>query len=543
MHSIRPIASISLGWWTLYFALKLALYANDTLSFSPLYNFSLLCFIALPIRSRWVNITRQSIAIILALLLLHHDSYLPPIERLFSQWDLVSQFDGVYLLALAKDFISIDFLLLGFVLFVGYLYLNQILRLSTFVILGMAIASVPSSFWQMSITATPATVISEGQGGMTSGQETPSVAQEAIDTSSEGLTTYINQFFSQQANKTSMLGSINESAKQPNFDILFLSVCSLAWDDLEYSGNIDHPIFKEFDILFKQFNSATSYSGPAVLRILRAHCGQQSHADLFNNNLTQQCSLFDQLARIGFDKEVFMNHDGKFDGFNKHIANNIGNFSPAVDIEALSPSQYAFDGTKIYSDGEILSQWESLAHDKPTVSLYNTISIHDGNRVVGKSGSRLVTYKRQQRILLDDLYAFFQNLKESKRNVVVLLPEHGAAVRGDRMQISGMREIPTKAITSVPVGIKFFGDVSIDNRTQLEIDTPVSFLALSDLLSNIITSDIYQGKSTSLASLTQGLPTTPVISQNSGTTMLEVDEKQFYSFDDKSWTEYRPRNN
>lgn len=119
MHSTRPIASISLGWWTLYFALKLALYANDTLSFSPLYNFSLLCFIALPIRSRWVNITRQSIAIILALLLLHHDSYLPPIERLFSQWDLVSQFDGVYLLALAKDFISIDFLLLGFVLFVG----------------------------------------------------------------------------------------------------------------------------------------------------------------------------------------------------------------------------------------------------------------------------------------------------------------------------------------------------------------------------------------------------------------------------------------
>jgi cellulose synthase operon protein YhjU len=239
-----------------------------------------------------------------------------------------------------------------------------------------------------------------------------------------------------------------------------------------------------------------------------------------------------------------MNHDGKFDGFNKHIANNIGNFSPAVDIETMTPSQYAFDGTRIYSDGQILSQWEQINHTKPTVSLYNTISIHDGNRVVGQSGSRLVTYKRQQKILLDELYAFFQALKTSKRNVVVvLLPEHGAAVRGDRMQISGMREIPTKAITNVPVGVKFFGDVAIENRTQIDVEQPVSFLALSDLLANILSSNMYEGKATSLTSLTQDLPTTPVISQNSGTTMLEVNDTQFYSFDDQSWTEYRPRIN
>lgn len=102
MHRTKPIVSISLGWWTLYFALKLALYASDTLNFSPLYNFSLLCFIAIPLRSRWLNIARHSVAVVLALLLLHHDSYLPPIERLFSQWDLVSQFDTAYLLLWQK---------------------------------------------------------------------------------------------------------------------------------------------------------------------------------------------------------------------------------------------------------------------------------------------------------------------------------------------------------------------------------------------------------------------------------------------------------
>lgn len=543
MDRTKPSAHISLGWWTLYFALKLALYASDTLSFSPLYNFSLLCFVVIPLHSRWLNITRHIIAIGLALLLLHHDSYLPPLERLFSQWDLVSQFDTVYLLSLAKDFISLDFLLLGFVLIVGYLYLSQILRLSAFVVIGMVIASIPSSFWQMSLTTSQA-VETTANNASNNTPTTTAPTQVAVDTSSEGLTTYVGQFFRDQASKTSSLSNIDALTTQPNFDILFLSVCSLAWDDLEYSGNIDHPIFKEFDILFKHFNSATSYSGPAVLRILRANCGQQSHADLFNDNLTAQCSLFDQLARLGYEKEVFMNHDGKFDGFNKHIANNIGNFSPAVDIETMTPSQYAFDGTRIYSDGQILSQWEQINHTKPTVSLYNTISIHDGNRVVGQSGSRLVTYKRQQKILLDELYAFFQALKTSKRNVVVvLLPEHGAAVRGDRMQISGMREIPTKAITNVPVGIKFFGDVAIQNRSQIDVEQSVSFLALSDLLANILTSNMYEGNATSLTSLTQGLPTTPVISQNSGTTMLEVNDTQFYSFDDQSWTEYRPRIN
>ena len=38
-----------------------------------------------------------------------------------------------------------------------------------------------------------------------------------------------------------------------------------------------------------------------------------------------------------------------------------------------------------------------------------------------------------------------------RRAVVVLVPEHGAALRGDSAQIAGLREIPTPAITLVPV--------------------------------------------------------------------------------------------
>ncbi|MCL9773974.1 cellulose biosynthesis protein BcsG [Vibrio methylphosphonaticus] len=538
MNTTSRTYSWFLGWWTVYFALKVFLFWNDTLKFDALYNFALLAFVTFPIPNRWLNRTRHLMAIIFALLLLHHDSFLPPLERLTSQWDLIRQFDSTYLLSLAIDFVSFDLVVLISLASLGYLYLNQIFRLSTFVILAMIACTIPPSLWQP--IAAPNVVLS---GNDNSGLDLPLSSQAdindvQIDTSAEGLNRYLTDFFSLQSSLTSSLSSIENIT--PNYDILFINICSLSWDDLEFSGNIDHPLFEELDIVFNKFNSATSYSGPAVLRILRANCGQQSHAALFDNKLTKQCSLFDELHRLGFEKEVLMNHDGKFDGFNKHIASNIGPFTAAVNVDEMQPSQYAFDGTKIYSDQEVLSKWNSINHDKPTVTLYNTISIHDGNRVIGESGSRLVTYKRQQAKLLDELYAFFQNLTASGRNVVVvLLPEHGAAVRGDRMQISGMREIPTKAITSVPVGVKFFGNATIVEQQQITVDTPVSFLAISDLIANIASSGIYQGESVTLNSLIENLPQTPVVSQNQGTTMLEVDGKQFYSFDETSWTEYK----
>jgi len=58
------------------------------------------------------------------------------------------------------------------------------------------------------------------------------------------------------------------------------------------------------------------------------------------------------------------------------------------------------------------------------------------------------------------LDAFLANLDKSGRRVMVLVvPEHGAALEGDRMQMSGLRDIPSPSITHVPVGIKFVGIV------------------------------------------------------------------------------------
>ncbi|MFM7969618.1 cellulose biosynthesis protein BcsG [Aeromonas sp. A-5] len=40
--------------------------------------------------------------------------------------------------------------------------------------------------------------------------------------------------------------------------------------------------------------------------------------------------------------------------------------------------------------------------------------------------------------------------------MVVVVPEHGAALAGDRMQMSGLRDIPSPAITRMPVGIRLY---------------------------------------------------------------------------------------
>ncbi len=62
--------------------------------------------------------------------------------------------------------------------------------------------------------------------------------------------------------------------------------------------------------------------------------------------------------------------------------------------------------------------------------------------------------------------------------MVVVVPEHGGALKGDRMQVSGLRDIPSPSITDVPVGVKFFGMKAPHQGAPIVIDQPSSFLAI-----------------------------------------------------------------
>ena len=102
----------------------------------------------------------------------------------------------------------------------------------------------------------------------------------------------------------------------------------------------------------------------------------------------------------------------------------------------------------------------------------------------------------------------------SPSDVVVFVPEHGAALRGDENQISGLREIPTPRIVHVPVGVKLVGLPTTAAGGMVTIDAPSSFLALSQLLFNLVADSPFR----------QGAPPTPSYSENLPQTAMVGDQ-------------------
>ncbi|MBZ7309191.1 cellulose biosynthesis protein BcsG, partial [Klebsiella oxytoca] len=118
------------------------------------------------------------------------------------------------------------------------------------------------------------------------------------------------------------------------FDVLIINICSLSWSDIEAAGLMEHPLWKHFDLLFKNFNSATSYSGPAAARLLRASCGQLSHANLYQPS-GSECYLFENLAKLGFTQQLMLGHNGVFGDFLKELRSLGGIQSPLMDQSGL----------------------------------------------------------------------------------------------------------------------------------------------------------------------------------------------------------------
>lgn len=534
-HSKQPAQfTIGLGWWNIYFIAKVALFLQGIIDFHPLENFALLLFILLPVPVRALNVLRHVIAVIIAAWLLHYDSFLPPLERLWAQAGQLMQFEFSYLVELMGRFISVQALLGLFALCAAYFILSKFLRVSVFVVIAMIYVSIPKTP-QSSVTAE---TTQPTQPATTEVAET--TQPQVTEINDESLNSMTADFFAKEASRRVSFSP--NSAQDAPFDLLFLSICSVAWDDIEIAGMANHPLFKEFDVMFDNFSAATSYSGPAVVRLLRASCGQQEHSKLFDP-APKQCYLFDNLKDLGFKENLLMNHNGVFDSFLELIKKDGDLKTNLMSQEGFKPYQKSFDGSSIFRDKQVLDDWwqqRIKSDDEKVVALYNTISLHDGNRIINaNSTTSMVSYKKRLKNLLDDLYSFFQELKASKRNIVVaLVPEHGAGMRGDRMQISGMREIPAPTIVHTPVGIKVFGEGIQRQGDTKHVKAPSSYLALSQLVSNILEQNIYEKKSFSPDELAGNLPETQVVAQNSGSTVIEVNGKYYVSLDGSSWIEY-----
>ena len=523
-------------YWNLYFLLKAALFYRGYIGFHWTLNLALGVALAWPLRQgRWRQL-RNVLAPPVALALLYHDSYLPPPARVLSQAKALLGFSADYWLELGQRLFSPTLALALVAIAIGYAILAQRIRFAT-----LALASILSVPLVAALHNDPiSTIAGSSTDAATEGQ--PS-APEAL----------IQAFYTEQ-NQLHL--QLNSASKTPPFDIIVLHVCSLAWDDMEFVGLREHPLLARFDVVFSNFNSAASYSGPASLRVLHGTCGQQRHKQIYEAE-DPSCYVFPNLEKLGYQTGALLNHDGLYENFGTTLETKGGLTGKLLPNQGAPVHMQNFDGSPIYNDYALLSQWwnkRTAQGGAPVALYYNTISLHDGNRVPGMaSRSSLDTYKPRLAQLLADFDHFINDLENAQRPVVlVLVPEHGAALRGDKMQISGMREIPSPRITLVPTAVKLIGvkkpppaegaAASNAPSAPLVVDKPMSYIGLFTLLGDWLADNPYAPQPLqTLAERVEKLPGTRFVAENADIIVMRNDADQYrLKSGNDPWIAYAP---
>src|SRR5690606_35881761 len=119
-----------------------------------------------------------------------------------------------------------------------------------------------------------------------------------------------------------------------------------------------------------------------------------------------------------------LNHNGQFQGFLEELTAG-GRFPWPYIPKELRPPMTAFDGSPIWDDLDTLSRWWDTrvkSGAERTALLYNTISLHDGNReATADGGGRSSPFQTRARRLLDELNSFIGQLERSGRKVLVVM--------------------------------------------------------------------------------------------------------------------------
>lgn len=518
-----------LGSWNIFFIMEFALAAFGYIELNILANALLIAVLLCPLRGV-LHAVRETAAFAAAVALLYSESWLPGIDSFLTNRQAVAGFSTSYILEFALDFINPQMIGWGALIVALYYLVRNYVRVSFFTI-GYFLVTVLTPYWEAWQTPVEP---EETLTAEASAEKSGKVDTKTID---EWYEAFLNYEKERRAVLPHNLGD-----KDTPFDILLLSICSLANDDLAVSQLDKHPVFSRFNIRFDRFNSATGYSGPAVLRLLNGACGQPSHSDLYGERRTE-CELLTRLGGLGYKERVIMDHPGEYDNFLQSLRDKAGLAAPLESAGRKFPVRYmGFDDEPISDDLSVLRWWQrtQLRSKEPrTVTLMNFIALHDGNRMPGHG--RAEPFKPRAKQLLDDLDRFMTELERSGRRVMlVVVPEHGAAVEGDRIQVARLRDIPSLRITEVPVMVKFFGLKGLPTA-PIHVSGNTSYLALTTLIGKTLDVNYYarKGGSVPLEELVKDLPQTNPVSENAQAQVLEYKGREYFRQKGGDWKLYQ----
>lgn len=520
-----------MGIWNLYFIVKLYLFHIGRVEPQWLLNLLFALALAVRIPNRALAALRQVVAVVAGAALLYWESNLPPFSRVVSQFSNLQAFTPAYMVELLGRLVSREMVLTALAVLVIFLLVNRWLRVTTLVLAALVL--VP--FWQL-LSNGP---VAGGGAQAIAGTEAVSAGGTAGE---GGWDARLNAFRQQEAQRSVHFSPL-AATPDSQYDIIVLHICSLSWDDLDVAKARDNPLLSRFDFLFTNFSSAASYSGPAAIRVLRAACGQPRHKDLYDP-APAECHIFSALADAGFSTRMLLNHDGHFDNFLQEIEKEIGvpGLMPTPN-DGLPVAMRSFDNSPVTGDFDVLQRWYKKRLQEgggPQALYYNTVTLHDGNRLADSKLSSLQSYPLRLARLLGDVDKIIDMVASSGRKaVIVFVPEHGAALRGDANQIAGMREIPTPRIIHVPVGVKLVGLPGGQSQggKAVTIDTPTSYLALSQLIANLVAENPFQPGAQTLEQYAADLPQTQMVGENEATVTMRDGNGYMVHTPDGVWIE------
>lgn len=511
---------LTLGLWSFYFLAKSIAAFTGYIELDLMLNLGLVALIMLPLQNRAWKFLRQTVAFAMALSLVYYESFLPPFERLLAQWDAVQSFNFTYQLELIGRLFDHYVVASIFVFSIVYLYLRKIFNMTTLSLAALILATWTTQSPNRDLEVTPLYASqSQKDGASSAAENTPDAA--------------LQQFYEQQR-RLRRTTPIQSSSL--NVDILLLNICSLSWQDLQISGLDQHSVLSQADITLTNFYSGSSYSGPATIRLLRSTCGHEPHDALFSSSA--ECALGDLLPSNDWQHEIRMNHQGDFDNYLDLIKARGGMSNAALfDLASVPEIMRGFDQMPVYSDDIILRDWSNTRpENQSSFTLYNSISLHDGNQLFGFRGNSMASYQARASLLLDNIQTLFDRVKLSNRpTIIVLAPEHGAGLQGDRFQIAGMRELPTPALTHVPVMFYFLNMNTSDAVRFDEVTGPTAVgQVLTQSVEQLTATDVQLDLSRIIREITPNV----IIGENEAAVMFEFNREVLIRTRVGNWMRY-----
>ena len=533
-----------LGLWNVYFICKFFLTQLGYLRLELFANIALFCFLLLPANSKGMRFLKQLIALGCGIALLWSESWLPGPQSIMANASGITGFSVNYVLQLIWDFINWRMVFAGFAILLIYYAARDFIRVTAitgcwllFLVVSPFFGSAPSQQSNL-VPQTAAGKTAVGNPADTAAALAAAKGTAQGEVTSEEIDKWYQTFIAYEKDRVAQFPDSIKPKDTP-FDIVILNICSLSTDDLIASNLINNRTFSQFNIRFDHFNSATSYSGPAALRLLNGACGQPSHEALYDTR-RPECEIMNRLDSLGFKQHLFLDHSGVYDNYLNAMRTQAGLTAP-FERRRYPVKYVSFNDEEIADTLSVFRHWRSVvnkAKDPRSVSLFNFIALHDGNRQPGKS--RWEEFEPRARAFIDALDVFIADLQKSKRKVMlIIVPEHGAAVRGDRIQTPRLRDIPSRRITQVPVMVKFFGLNKLP-KTPVHVTSDTSYLALSTLIGRVIETNYFSQPegAVPMADLVNDLPTTHMVSENAQAMVLEYKGKDYLKMSKGTWRPY-----